>query len=126
MRGDGDGDDDDSAHRKAPSPSSTAEPVAEEDFEVIHIDKHAKRVRLLSSYLQVIANELCRRTRNASANGTACGVRFEPGVRQFAINSTLISQGDDPAASWQPPARGAKAHEIALPAGASCLSARVR
>jgi hypothetical protein len=96
--------------------ASVAAPAAhdDEDFHVLPHDKRKMRVRVMSSYLQVIANELVRQTRLVT--GKACAVEFEPGVKHFDLDSPLISNGPG---SWRPLPRGADDAALAAAAGIS-------
>ena len=62
----------------------------DEDFHIVlPDDKTRQRVRICAAHLQVVVNELVRRTREAT--GHACKVVFAPGVRHFAYDSPVVS-----------------------------------
>lgn len=91
----------DSAHSESSAASTADSKAAEQasgetnadDDEDFHIvlpdDKTRQRVRICAAHLQVVVNELVRRTREAT--GHACKVVFAPGVRHFAYDSPVVS-----------------------------------
>eukprot|EP01108_Squamamoeba_japonica_P003243 TRINITY_DN2658_c0_g3_i1.p1 TRINITY_DN2658_c0_g3~~TRINITY_DN2658_c0_g3_i1.p1 ORF type:complete len:494 (-),score=139.58 TRINITY_DN2658_c0_g3_i1:17-1498(-) len=96
-----------STEKRAKNATARRDGADDDDDDGFHMllpaDKAARRVRLLSAYLQVICNELHFRT-GQHQNGKACPVKFAAKVRRFAYGSLVISNG---AGSWRLVMRGA-------------------